>query len=399
MLPKIYLLKGGYMGEFKMSQRAKREYLEAIHKRYKNAKRKGKNIILTEFCHNTHYHRKHAIRKINKFKRFIKPKHKQRGKHSVYKSEAITTALTNIWLKANQPCSKNLKAIIPIWLPFYAEEYGCLDYEIIKKLKKISPATIDRLFKPIRIKYTKRGRATTKPGTLLRRQIPIKTNQWDEKRPGYLEADTVAHCGDSIAGMFAWTLDCVDIATGWTEQRAVWGKGELGVLKQVKSITDYLPFPLLGFDSDNGGEFINHHLIRHFSQKKKYVQFTRARPYHKQDNAHVEQKNWTHVRQWLGYERFDNPEVVALMNALYTSEWRLFLNFFCPSVKLLDKKLVAAKIIKCYDKPKTPYQRCLESPYVDEKVKKELKELSATLNPFKLRKAIDAKIKKIFDSL
>jgi hypothetical protein len=198
--------------------------------------------------------------------------------------------------------------------------------------------------------------------------------------------------------MFAYTIDFVDIATGWTEQRAAWGKGESGVLEQIKNVENYLPFPLLGFDSDNGSEFLNYHLLRHFTQRKQPVQFTRSRPYHKDDNAHIEQKNWTHVRQWLGYHRLDNPVVIPLLNQLYTSEWRLYHNFFCPSVKLISKKLIGAKTIKCYDSPKTPYQRVLESKKVLPSVRRKLKEQFKGLNPFKLRKAIERDLKRIFNT-
>jgi len=250
--------------------------------------------------------------------------------------------------------------------------------------------------KSVRVHYKKRGRATTKPGTLLRKQIPIKTNQWDESRPGFLEADTVAHCGDTMAGMYALTVDCVDIATGWTEQRAVWGKGETGVLEKIRHIEKSLPFPLLGFDCDNGSEFLNYHLLRHFSQRKKPIQFTRSRAYHKDDNAHVEQKNWTHVRQWLGYDRLDNPRVVPLLNQLYSQEWRLFQNFFSPSVKLLAKERIASKTIRRYDPPKTPYQRVMESPLVTQGTKNQLTALLKTLNPFQLNAAIKGKLKKIY---
>ncbi|MFH1304969.1 MAG: hypothetical protein ABIH74_01035 [Candidatus Omnitrophota bacterium] len=259
----------------------------------------------------------------------------------------------------------------------------------------MSPKTNDRVFKPIRIKYTGHGRSTTKPGTLIRNQIPIKTNQWDESRPGFMEADTVAHCGDAIEGMYAYTVDSVDIATGWTEQRATWGKGQTGVLKQIKHIENSLPFPLLGFDSDNGSEFLNYHLYRHFTDRKRLIEFTRSRAYKKNDNVHIEQKNWTHVRQWLGYVRPDNPKVVPLMNDLYTSEWRLFHNFFCPSMKLKKKKRIASKTVKCYHSPKTPYQRALESKHVSKSVKDDLKEQFVGLNPFKLRKAMDKKISNV----
>jgi hypothetical protein len=281
-------------------------------------------------------------------------------------------------------------------MPGYVQQYGDLAEEVTKALQAISPASIDRLLKPVRVKYKGRGKSTTKPGTLLRKQIPIKTNQWDESRPGFLEADTVAHCGTSMAGMFAFTIDCVDIATGWTEQRAVWGKGETAVLEQIKDIETSLPFLLQGFDSDNGSEFLNHHLLRHFTERKQPVQFTRSRAYHKDDNAHIEQKNWTHVRQWLGYHRFDNPEIVPLLNKLYTTEWRLFHNFFRPSVKLIEKQRIASKTIKRYDKPKTPYQRIMESPDITAEVKKELTDLFHTLNPFLLRKAMEKRLKEIF---
>ncbi len=381
-----------------MSPRSKKDYLEAIYLRYKNASRKEKTTILNEFCQNCGYHRKHAIRLLRRFKRFIKPKYKKRGKPSVYNKPLVVEPLERIWHTANLPCSKRLKAILPLWLPSYEKEFGRLSIFAVRALLKISPSTIDRLLKPTRIKYRKRGRATTKPGTLLRKQIPIKTNQWDETRPGFLEADTVAHCGDSLIGMFAYTIDFVDIATGWTEQRAAWGKGESGVLEQIKNVENYLPFPLLGFDSDNGSEFLNYHLLRHFTQRKQPVQFTRSRPYHKDDNAHIEQKNWTHVRQWLGYHRLDNPVVIPLLNQLYTSEWRLYHNFFCPSVKLISKKLIGAKTIKCYDSPKTPYQRVLESKKVLPSVRRKLKEQFKGLNPFKLRKAIERDLKRIFNT-
>lgn len=379
-----------------MSPRSKREYREAVHLRYKNAARHEKTAILDEFCATCKCHRKHAIRVLKGFKRFTKPKPKKRGPKPIYRKDEIITPLKRIWLAANLPCSKRLKAILPIWMPGYVELFGELSVEVTNALLKISPPTIDRILAPTRIQYKKRGRSTTKPGTLLRKQIPIKTNQWDESRPGFLEADTVAHCGDSTSGMYVNTIDFVDIATGWTEQRAVWGKGESGVLEQIKKIEKILPFPILGFDCDNGGEFLNYHLLRHFTERKHPVQFTRSRAYHKDDNAHIEQKNWTHIRQWIGYDRLDNPNVVAPLNNLYTKEWRLFHNFFCPSVKLIAKERVGSKTIKRHDPPKTPYQRIMESPHIHESVKESLSKQLENLNPFLLRKTMDKKMKKIF---
>jgi hypothetical protein len=379
-----------------MSPRSKREYREAVHLRYKNATRREKTAILDEFCATCGCHRKHAIRVLKRFKRFTKPKTKRKGKPPSYQNEAIGKPLKEIWLKANLPCSKRLKVIVPLWLPGYVQLFGQLPADVSTALLRISPATIDRILKTIRIHYTKRGRSTTKPGTLLRKKIPIKTNQWDESRPGFLEADTVAHCGESTSGMYVNTIDFVDIATGWTEQRAVWGKGESGVLEQIKNIEKTLPFPILGFDCDNGGEFLNYHLLRHFTERKQPVQFTRSRAYHKDDNAHIEQKNWTHIRQWLGYDRLDNPRVVPLLNNLYTKEWRLFHNFFCPSVKLIAKERIGSKTIKRYDSPKTPYQRIMVSPHIQESVKRSLSNQLENLNPFMLRKTMDKKLKIIF---
>ena len=379
-----------------MGPRSKKEYTETTHRRYKNASRAERTVILNEFCATSGYHRKYAIRLLRGFKRFTKPKPKKRGPKPRYQNDEIITPLKRIWLAANLPCSKRLKAILPLWLPGYEHLYGMLSPETASAVLNMSPATIDRILAPVRIHYKKRGRSTTKPGTLLKNQIPIQTNQWNESKPGFLEADTVAHCGDSVAGMFVYTLDTVDIATGWTEQRAVWGKGESGVLEQLKDIEASLPFPLLGFDSDNGSEFLNYHLYRHFSHRKHPVRFTRSRAYHKDDNAHIEQKNWTHVRQWLGYDRFDNHALVPLLNKLYRHEWRLFHNFFCASVKLIDKRRSGSKIIKYHDSPKTPYQRIAESPFVSDSIKQSLATQLETLNPFLLRRTMEKKLKKIF---
>lgn len=379
-----------------MSPRSKREYLTAIVKRYRASSRTLKTIILNEFCSACGYHRKHALRLLRTFRPFTQKPQAKRGRKPSYDPETIMVPLKRIWKTANLPCSKRLKAIIPLWLPGYIETYGPISQKTAAALLRISPSSMDRILKPVRAEYTKYGRATTKPGTLLRKHIPVKTNQWDESRPGFLEADTVAHCGSSTEGQYANTIDCVDIATGWTEQRAVWGKNYQDVIDQIKDIEQSLPFPILGFDSDNGSEFLNHHLLRHLTERKRPIQFTRSRAYKKDDNAHVEQKNWTHVRQWLGYDRLDSPKVVPLMNELYTTEWRLFLNFFCPSVKLLEKKRVASKTVKRYDKPKPPYQRVLEAPEIPKEKKDLLREQYKTLNPFELRNALEEKLKKIF---
>jgi hypothetical protein len=381
-----------------MSPRSKKEYLEALFPRYKQAKSKEqKSEILTEFCKVCGYHRKHAIRLLAKFKRFTKPKIRKPGRPSVYNQHAVLKALERIWMDASMPCSKRFVTIIPLWLPHYP---GGLDLNVIKTLRKISASSIDRTLKHVRKKHKRVNISTTKPGTLLRKQIPIKTNQWEEFRPGFLEADTVAHCGGSSAGEYVNTVDFVDIATAWTEQRAVWGKGETAVLEQIKDVEASLPFALLGFDSDNGGEFLNYHLLRHFADNRKTpIQFTRSRAYKKDDNAHIEQKNYTHVRQKLGYRRFENQKMVELLNDLYKNEWRLYHNFFLPSVKLIEKERIRSKVIKKHDKPQTPYQRVLLADAMDvsNAVKQKLTKQFESLNPFALKKIINKKIEKILN--
>ncbi|MBI3324164.1 MAG: integrase [Candidatus Omnitrophica bacterium] len=383
-----------------MSPMSKREYVQAILERYHQAARRAKSRILDELCATAGYHRKYAIAKLRALRQAVarhrKPGAPPRpGPRSRYARPEVLTPLVRCWRTAHYPCSKRLKALLPLWLGPYQQTFGQVSLVVCQALHRISPATIDRVLCTQRLRVVRRRQTSTKPGRLLRHQIPIGTHQWDETRPGFLEADTVAHCGTSLMGDFVYTVDTTDLATGWTEQRAVWGKGETAVLAQVQSIEASLPFPLRGFDCDNGSEFLNWHLVRHFHDRRQPVQVTRSRAYHKDDNAHIEQKNWTHVRQWLGYQRFDDPRLVDQLNELYTSGWRLLHNFFLPSVKLLEKERRGSKIVKKHDIPKTPYQRVLDSKEVPEMTKQRLRAQAATLNPFQLREAIDAKIRAI----
>lgn len=372
----------------------KRAYLEAVRRRYKRSSHQQKSKILDEFCKVCGYNRKYAIRALWKLRK--KKTIKRPGRRSWYAGERILNPLRAIWLAGDHLCSKKLKVAIVEWLPHYEREQGILDDVTRGQLHTISAATIDRLLKPLRIQYPGKGRSGTKPGRLLKNQIPIKTDNWDVKQPGYVEADTVAHCGNSLAGDFVWSITLTDIHTTWTENRATWNKGAAGVVKQVKNIEKNLPFLILGFDCDNGSEFLNHHLIRYFTKRKQPTQFTRSRPYHKNDNAHVEQKNWTHVRQLLGYDRFDKPVLVKLMNDLYSQEWSGYQNHFCPTMKLVEKKKINSRYYKRYDKPKTPYQRIMESDHISQAVKDELKKQHEMLNPFALKRAIERKLKTIF---
>jgi len=286
---------------FIMSGAAKQEYLAAIKPRYCKASRQEKQAILDEVCVMCQYNRKYAIRVLNGTSQPPDGKNlSRRGRKKQYSDPVILEVVKKLWVATNLPCSKRLKAVIPVWLPCYPSE---IPAEIRRKLSAISPATIDRLMAPFRSRYCKKGLGTTKPGSILKKQIPIQTDQWDEQRPGFLETDAIAHCGTSTAGQFVYTINCVNLATGWTEQRAVWGKGEKDALLAIQNIENHLPFPLKGFDCDNGSEFLNWHLYHYLTGRKDQVSFTRSRPYKKNDNAHVEEKNWTHVRQYLGEPR------------------------------------------------------------------------------------------------
>lgn len=376
-----------------MSLSEKRVYLEAIKRRYHLVSRDEKSKILDEFCAICGYNRKYAIRILKKRrpKRRCKP-----GRKPWYDPKTILEPLVAIWFSTDQMCSKRLKVAIREWLPHYEKEKGDLDDVTRGQLYAISPPTIDRLLKHLRVEYPSKGLSGTKPGRLLKNQIPIKTDNWDVTQPGFLETDTVAHCGNSLAGDFVWSITMTDILTSWTENRAVWNKGADGVIKQVKNIEKSLCFEILGFDCDNGSEFLNYHLMRYFTKREKPVKFTRSRAYHKNDNAHVEQKNWTHVRHLFGYDRFDNPVLVDLMNDLYANEWSLYQNHFCPVMKLIEKKKINSRYYKRYDKPMTPYCRLMGSGHLSDEAKTKLREQHRSLNPFELKRIIDKKLKHIF---
>lgn len=375
-----------------MGKNEKKAYLKEIKVRYRKASKARKAMILDEFCAVCHFNRKYAIRLLGK-KQGHEPK--KSGRRPSYDDPQLIRAIETIWLNADQPCSKRLKALLPLLLPFLDHALKDVSGHVLALLNQISPSTIDRILKASRIKHPK-GLSGTRPGTMLKNQIPIRTGPWDVSGPGFMEADTVAHCGSTLAGDFVWSLTMSDIYSGWTECRAVWNKGSVGVKKQIESIEQGLPFPLLGFDCDNGSEFLNHHLWRYFSEHPGKPAFTRSRPYKKNDNAHVEQKNWSHVRQLFGYDRFADQKLVELMNDLYSKEWVLMQNFFMPSFKLKEKCRIGSRYRKTYFAPETPCQRLLDCPSVPEETKERLSLTLSSLNPFEVRCNIDRKLKDIF---
>jgi hypothetical protein len=381
-----------------MGPAGKREYVEAVAERYGRVNRAGKKRVLDEYCRLVGCHRKSAIRTLNGLRRKKESagcvKSRRRGPGRVY-GEAECEALKAIWLAAEQPCGKRLVAAIPLWLPSY-EKRKKLEKRPRERLLRISASTADRVLKDSRARLKGKGLGGTRPGSLLKTQIPIRGECWDEKRPGYMEADTVAHCGDSLNGSFVWSLTFTDISSGWTVNAAVWNKGAGGVKEKVAAMEGELPFKLLGFDCDNGSEFLNHHLWNYMRQRKEPVDFTRSRPYRKNDQAHVEQKNWTHVRQLLGYERLERAELVEPINELYRW-WGLLHNYFCPMLKLKEKVREGARVKRSYEKPATAYQRLLESPEVSAKSKMRLRKQFKELDPFDVKHQIEARLKGIFE--
>ena len=378
----------------KKCRHSKREYLLAIWERYQRVGRRFKSKILDEFCAVCGYTRKYAIGLLSR-----KPRRRQckPGPRRRYDGQVLEP-LKVIWLAAEQMCSKRLKAALPLWLPFYEQEHGPLVEAVRKKLLQISAASIDRLLKKERARYRGKGLCGTRPGGLLKHQIPIRTDNDDVDRPGFLEADTVAHCGNSLAGDFIWSITFTDIFCQWTENRATWNKGAQGVLGQVKDVEANLPFELLGFDVDNGSEFLCFHLWRYLLDRPRPVPLTRSRPYRKNDQAHVEQKNWTHVRQLLGYQRLEQPQLVPLINELYRTWGRLH-NFFCPNLKLLSKTRKGAKTIRKYSPPQTPYQRLLESKHLSQEQKQKLQSRFQQLNPLQLKREIEQKLKLVLNKV
>jgi transposase InsO family protein len=367
------------------------EYLRAIYERYRKAGRKAKKVILSEFCANTGYHRKYAIRLLNGPRPEKRRTRRERRRGLSYLPETLAL-LTAVWEAAGYPWSVRLKALLPLWLPWIRKRFRVRP-EIEKQLLKISPRQMDRRLKALKTQRRRRIYGRTKPGYLLKHHIPVKTDRWDVATPGFTEVDLVSHSGNSASGEFAHTLNLTDIHTTWTESRAVLGRGEEAVQRALNEIATVLPFPLLGVDSDNGSEFINWHLKGWCEQK--HMQLTRGRPYKKDDNAHIEQKNWTHVRKLLAWDRYDTHEAVAAMNDLYGQELRLWLNLFLPSVKLVKKVRVGSRVRRVYDAARTPFERVRECLQVDPEKVAKLEELRKRLDPFQISRIIERKLERI----
>jgi hypothetical protein len=365
-------------------QQSKHELAAALQGRYVKAGRKEKGKILDEFVVATGYHRKWALGLLRQGPPLSR--RGQGGRPRVY-SAVVVGALRQVWEASGELCGKRLA-------PFVAELVPALEAEgalrvpppVREQLLQMSAATIDRRLRPFRLQQ-RHGLGTTKPGTLLKHQVPVHTyTPWDEQRLGFVEIDLVAHCGITTAGHYVNTLTVTDVATGWTECAAVWGKGQVAVCGALEQIRERLPFPLLGIDSDNGSEFLNAHLVRWCEQEQ--LTFTRSRPYWKNDQAHVEQKNWSVVRRLLGYDRYETEAELALLQRVYQG-LRLWTNHWQPVLKLTGKERVGAKVRKQYDTAQTPYRRVLAGNELAPDARARLEQEHAAYGPTTVWKEVE----------
>ena len=371
-----------------MSRIARRQYLIAILERYQKARKGEKAIILNEFCAVCGYHRKYAIRILN---RPIPIRLKRPGPIRRY-DQAVLIHLKSLWYAMGRICSRRVQKALPEWLAYYEIQ---LEDVIKQKLLRISHSTIDRL---LRSERKQQGISTTKPAKYwYKSRIAIQPDEFGLKEPGSVTADTVAHCGESVAGTFIYTLTMTDLASTLTVNRAIWGKTQEEVRDALRHLENNLSFPLKNFKSDSGSEFINKMMYQYLNSREEPVVFFRTRPYHKNDNCHVEQKNFTHVRTLFGYERFDHPDLVPLMNEIYENYWNPLQNFFLPTIKLINKERIGSKIKRTYDETATPFERLVKSEYLSDEEKAKLKSQKAKLNPFHLRLEMELKLKEFWE--
>lgn len=373
--------------------------------RYQRARKKEKGVILDEFTKLTGYGRRYASfvlrchgRKVRINARYVIQgdirKTAKRRKPKVY-DRAVEDALKKIWYIMDCICGKRLAPVLgEVVRRLQRFREIRLSEEVRQKLFRISSASIDRLLAKERRRYQIKGRGNTKPGTLLKNQIPIRTfSDWNEQKPGFVEVDLVGHDGGDSHGEFVQTLDVTDICTTWTETEAVRNKAQKWVFDAFRDIRQRTPFPLLGIDSDSGGEFINAHLFRYCQQEK--ITFTRSRSFRKNDSCFVEQKNYSIVRRAVGYLRYDTEKELFTLNELYR-HLRLYTNFFQPNMKLIEKTRIGSKVTKKYDKPLPPYRRVLACPDVSAEDKQALRKLYAKLNPAQLKRQITRLQQKLY---
>jgi hypothetical protein len=366
--------------------RQKQAITITIRKRYAKSTKKKKSEILEEFVSTTGYNRSYARRVLGgKIK--TGRKRKNPGKSRMYTAE-VFYPLRSLWIAADGICGKRLKPYLPELMRVMEENKEIrLNKKLRKQLTTISAATIDRMLKATKKRYQLKGKSTTKPGTLLRSTIAVRTfNDWSDVTPGFFETDLVAFCGETVRGDYVNGLNLTDVATGWVNLEAIMGKSQYRVHKAIDTIHKRLFFPMKGIDPDNGTEFINW-LLKSYCEKHA-ITFTRIRPNRKNDNCYVEQKNYTVLRRFLGYARYDTPEQMAIIKEMIPLI-EAYVNFFQPVMKLKTKERVGSKVKKTYDQAKTPYQRILDSGVLTERNKTKIQEVYRTLNPMDLKRKIN----------
>jgi hypothetical protein len=365
-----------------------------LREEYLGANKKKKTELLNEYTRNTKHNRKYVITRLNDENVWSNLNRPRRHRKRIYGPE-IDMPLRTLWQIFDFPCGQRLKPCIEEELE-RLRQFGEIRVsdEVTRKLLKVSSATIDRRLKVPRGVEHRRRFSTTQPGSLLKAKIPIRLTEWNTKEIGFLETDLVAHCGSSAFGEFANTVSLTEIATGWWEGEAIMGKGQRATFESLKAMRQRCPFAWRGLDADNGSEFINYPIWNYCNAEK--LEFTRSRANKKNDNAYVEQKNWTHVRKLLGYFRYDTPKEISIINDLYRNELRLYKNFFQPVMKLSKKVRVGSKRKRKYEPAKTPFRRLVESNQISRKRKDQLRALHQTLNPAALKRIIDEKIYSLY---
>ncbi len=375
-----------------MSKRTKEELLEWCRERYPRRDRRGKSRMLDEVCEAFGWDRKHAIKALNG-KVALGRQAQKRGRSRTYGLVESEVALA-IWRLSEYPCSVRLKSLLPHWLPFWERSHGRLERSLREKVIGISARQLDRITAPHRAESPGRGRRTGRRSHRLKEQVPVRCGPWEVEEAGWMEADTVSHGGGSSRGDFAHTLTLTDIHSGWTVLHGLWCLSAGGLARGLELAVGDLPFSLKGFDTDNGSEFLNEVLQAWLAGRK--VHWTRSRPYRKNDQAHVEQKNFTHVRQLLGYGRIGEIEQVEAMNRLYREAWMPLRNHFTPVMKLVEKTRVEGRWKKRYDQAATPYARLMKSGKLNRKQRQALHEEHGRLNPLELAEAIERGLREVF---
>lgn len=393
-------LNGREDGQVSLDLAQRRAVVKELSPKYARVSKKDRGQMLDLLVGLTGYNRCYASRALlSSAKLRGLPGFRRRapgaGRKPVY-NKAVLAPLTRIWAVLDFPAGKRLAPFLPEIVPILIRLGELhISKEVLHNLMSISPATIDRLLAPERKKLALKGRTGTKPGTLLKHSIPIKTfAEWDDSKPGFLEIDLVAHDGGNPKGEYSHTLDMTDVTTGWTEIVAVKNKAQRWVFEALKDVIARLPFPVRGIDSDNGSEFINDHFVRFCNAT--HITFTRSRPHRKNDSCFVEQKNWSVVRKTVGYLRYDSEAHLNTLNELYRL-LRLYTNYFQPTAKLISKERKGARVKKTYDDAKTPYQRVLLQDSIPEEIKARLTTEYASLNPVALKAGINRLQQKLID--